>query len=271
MENLDEIINVITLIYVLIPLLALVVLFIMYLVKKMPAQDKLDKLLEFGKWYIASIALVFLVKMLENGFTERDTGIKEMQTYDKYADIILRANNIEERWKLSEYFSTVTPTNRLRDGWVEYRNTISDEYKEYKKLKIEEDSLSRKDSLNKEEKKSLVAIQQQLAPYEKSLTGTLPKEKETRENDWFVVFTTDKDLAQAQYEAKNLELAGVGEVRTIFRNNKYANVSQSFNSMPDALGYLEKFKGKVRKDAYVNRMSNWCRNISFNGTYYICN
>jgi hypothetical protein len=74
-----------------------------------------------------------------------------MEVYDKYVDVILKADNIEERWKLTEYFSVVTPSERLRERWILYRDTIKVDYYRYKELKIKEFELSNDTSASPEE------------------------------------------------------------------------------------------------------------------------
>ena len=79
---------------------------------------------ELLKWFIGSVVLVVATIIIDRGYRERTAGIQEMEVYDKYVDVILKADNIEERWKLTEYFSVVTPTERLRERWILYRDTI---------------------------------------------------------------------------------------------------------------------------------------------------
>ncbi len=104
-----------------------------------------DKWIELIKWFIASVVIVVVTLIIDTGFREREAGIKEMEVYDKYVEIILKADNIEQRWKLCEYFSIVTPTERLRLRWQAYRDTISADYFTWKKT---QDTVSLERSLN---------------------------------------------------------------------------------------------------------------------------
>lgn len=103
-----------------------------------------------------------------------------MQAFDKYVEIILRADNIEERWKLSEFFSTVTPTDRLREKWIEYKTLIHNDYDTFKQLKSKETLLKEEfskvksiDIFNK-----LIKVKKQLEPFERKLTEPLPVKPE---------------------------------------------------------------------------------------------
>lgn len=94
-----------------------------------------DKWIELIKWFISSVCVVTVTLIIDTGFKEREAGIKEIEVYDKYVDIILQADNIEQRWKLCEYFSIVTPTERLRQRWQAYKDVISKDYKDWKSKK----------------------------------------------------------------------------------------------------------------------------------------
>lgn len=89
---------------------------------------------ELFKWFMGSVVIVIVTLVIESGFKERETGIEEMKIYNEYVDIILKADNIEERWKLAEYFAVVTPTQRLRERWINYQTILVDDYKRYKGL-----------------------------------------------------------------------------------------------------------------------------------------
>jgi hypothetical protein len=155
--------------YIAIPLIAVFFLALQMIRGVVIPSESLDKILSFGKWYIASVALVFAADIVENGFTERETGIKEMKVYDEYVNTILQADNIEARWKLAEYFSVVTPTDRLRERWIAYKNSLEEDYNKFLELKEQEIQLLSMDSLNTKQKLSLAKIKQQKAVFESSL------------------------------------------------------------------------------------------------------
>ena len=92
-----------------------------------------ENIIELIKWFIGSVVIVVTTLIIDTGFREREAGVKEMEVYDKYVDIILKADNIEQRWKLCEYFSIVTPTERLRTRWQAYKDSIQDDYLSWKK------------------------------------------------------------------------------------------------------------------------------------------
>jgi hypothetical protein len=140
--------------------------------------EKYKYYISIVKWEIGSVVLVVLAGIINNGFQERNAGIQEMQAFDKYVEIILKADNIEERWKLSEFFSTVTPTERLRSKWVDYNRNIRSDYDTFKKLKESELALTEEKSLAIGKEKfqevniKLNKIRKQLEPFEKKLAST---------------------------------------------------------------------------------------------------
>lgn len=89
---------------------------IIYLIIKSKSieNDKIDKMIELGKWFIVSIAITLSTSIINDGFRERDQDIKEIGVFDKYTDIILDAEGIQKRKLLSEYFACVSPSGPIR-------------------------------------------------------------------------------------------------------------------------------------------------------------
>ena len=125
-----------------------------------------DRLVELIKWVMGSVVIVIVTLVVESGFKERETGIEEMKVYNQYVDIILKADNIEERWRLAEYFSVVTPTDRLRERWVNYQNILVPDYKRYKSLQDKEHIILNQPEIQMD---SLVVIQDE----QKQIGGSL--------------------------------------------------------------------------------------------------
>lgn len=131
-----------------------------------------EKWSDLVKWFIGSVVLVIVTLIVDKGFRERSAGIQEMQAFDRYVEIILKADNIEERWKLTEFFSTVTPTDRLREKWISYKNIIAPDYNTFKKLKEKEYTLREEINAGKKSPETLMKLNQvrkQLESYETKL------------------------------------------------------------------------------------------------------
>jgi len=137
------------------------------------------------KWIIGSGAIVWATFIIDKGFKERSAGIQEMQAFDKYVEVILEADNIEKRWKLSEFFSTVTPTDRLRDKWVEYKKLINNEYETFKRLEGEQRLETIKANTGDPEAiKRLKEIQNELEPYQQPLIEPEKIHKKAKLSDY---------------------------------------------------------------------------------------
>src|SRR6478735_1180004 len=93
-----------------------------------PNLEKTKLYFELLKWFMGSVVIVIITTIIVSSYKERTIGIQEMQAFDKYVETILKADNIEDRWKLSDFFSTVTPSDRLRNRWIEYKTKISPDY-----------------------------------------------------------------------------------------------------------------------------------------------
>lgn len=141
MESFSSLINYIALVYICLPLAFLLFIAVYYLIGKSISSGKWTSIIEFGKWYMASVAVVFIGKMVEASFTERETGIKEIAVFEKYTNIIMKADSVDLAWGLARYFSIVTPTERLRDRWRNLRDTLQVSYVEIQMLRRKKDSL----------------------------------------------------------------------------------------------------------------------------------
>jgi|GEM_PF-5869237 len=185
--------------------------------------------IEVFKWFIGSVALVIITIIIDKGFKERTAGIQEMQAFDKYVETILKADNIEDRWKLSEYFAIVTPTERLRERWLAYKDSISSDYANFRELKEKEfklkNSVSTTDSLAPIDKR-LNDIQNQLAPFEKSLTNSnVFSSAELYEENGFS-YLIKKDVSNAIISFRKSENATNG-FHMVYEIAKYLNENKS--------------------------------------------
>lgn len=202
--------------------------------------------IELLKWFIVSVALVLITMIIDKGFKERTAGVQEMQAYDKYVEIILKADNIEDRWKLSEYFSNVTPTDRLRERWIAYKDYISNDYKIFQELKKKEFELKQKDSsfiekIGSQTDLKLNAIQNKLAPFEKKLIGDINL------NETHISNSKPKDFNTAtSWEQKGFSsLINKDVISAIdaFRNSEKSY--NQFHQVYEIANYLDKNKSKL--------------------------
>ena len=107
------------------------------------AFEKYKYKVELFKWLIGSVALVVMTTIIDWGFKDRAAGLQEIEQYDKYAtELIVLNNDPVKKRMLAQFFSKVTPSEKLRDGWEKYYKEVDAEYKEFlRKDSIAQDKL----------------------------------------------------------------------------------------------------------------------------------
>jgi hypothetical protein len=94
--------------------------------------EKYKYKVELFKWLIGSVALVVMTTIIDWGFKDRSAGLQEIQQYDKYAtELIVLNNDPVKKRMLAQFFSKVTPSEKLREGWEKYYLEVDIEYKEF--------------------------------------------------------------------------------------------------------------------------------------------
>ena len=102
--------------------------------------EKFKYKVEIVKWFIGSVTLVVISMVIEWGFKDRAAGLSEIKEYDKYAtDLIILNNDPVKKRMLAQYFSKVTPSEKLREGWEAYYKEVEKEYRDF----LKQDSLAK--------------------------------------------------------------------------------------------------------------------------------
>lgn len=97
-----------------------------------PDFERLKYFIDLGKWFITSVALVLITLIIDTGFRDRNAGMQEISQYDKYVtELIVLNPNPASRRNLAQFFSFVTPSRRLRDGWKAYYKLVDPEYRAF--------------------------------------------------------------------------------------------------------------------------------------------
>jgi hypothetical protein len=111
-------------------------IFLVYFIakKKVIEPENLDKLIELGKWVVVSVALTLSTSMINDGFREREQDIKEMESFDKYTEVVLAADGAEKRKLLSEYFAAVSPEGPIKKSWESYNKLVIRQILEIKEV-----------------------------------------------------------------------------------------------------------------------------------------
>ncbi len=120
--------NILLLILTLVALGVPLVFFFMYrkMLIKEPSPELFSKMIDFLKWYITSVVLVVIVAIIDNGLKEREQGVKEMESFDNYVDIVTPTDtlSLNKRYELAKYLATVLPSKNLRERWSAYLDTL---------------------------------------------------------------------------------------------------------------------------------------------------
>lgn len=111
-------------------------------------KEKVDKLIELGKWCIISVALVTATSIVNDGFREREQDIKEMEFFNKYTEMVTNTNGLEQTWLLCEFFAAVSSQGDLKDAWNRYLMIIKPRYDEYMQNKAELAEIQKKETLS---------------------------------------------------------------------------------------------------------------------------
>lgn len=118
--------------------------------------EKYKAKIELFKWLIGSVALVLVTTVIDFGFRDRSAGLTEIQQYDKYVtELIVLNEDPGQKRMLAQFFSNVTPSEKLKAGWTNYFNQVDKEYKDYIEPILKNDSIIRKEYYSYAGKKTL--------------------------------------------------------------------------------------------------------------------
>jgi hypothetical protein len=96
----------------------------------MTPKDKIDLV----KWFLGSFVIVIITTIISYQFQDREHGLNEINQYDKYVtELIVLNKDLGKRRLLAQYFAYVTPSNKLREPWMNYYLLLDKEYKELQK------------------------------------------------------------------------------------------------------------------------------------------
>ena len=70
--------------------------------------------IDFFKWFVVSVAIVIMTKIIDSGFKDRELGIQELNEYGRYVELITDYNKVAERRLLAQFFAYVSPSDKLR-------------------------------------------------------------------------------------------------------------------------------------------------------------
>ena len=102
--------------------------------------EKYKMKMNLFKWITGTLGIAIITMIINWGFKDRAVGMDEISKYDKYTtDLLVLNDNPVKKRMLAQFFSTVTPSNKLKDGWKEYYIEVNKDYTKF----IVSDSLLR--------------------------------------------------------------------------------------------------------------------------------
>ena len=92
------------------------------------------------KWLLGTFGIATITLIINWGFKDRSVGMDEISQYDRYTtDLLVLNDNPVKKRMLAQFFATVTPSNKLKEGWKEYYIEVNKDYIKF----IQSDSIIR--------------------------------------------------------------------------------------------------------------------------------
>lgn len=236
-------------------------------------QARLDKLIEVGKWFIVSVAIVVGSAMVSDSFKERDQDVKEIEVFNKHVSTITKADGIEERWLLTEYFSFVAPAGALKTSWNDYKKELWPQVEQYRSEKARKEELEQLKKENKlltpEQEKEHAQLASSTAKQEKPLVSERQPDVVSA-LEWVIVAASDSSLLAAQDELS--KAVKISTTAKIFKTGRlFLTVIPGFANRNEALAKLPQVKQAVRADAHESLLSSWCPSYRDGVDFVECN
>jgi len=224
---------------------------------------RLDKLIDVGKWFIASVAVIVAASVVSDSFKERETEIKELDFFDKYTATVTKADGIPERRLLAEYFATVAPSGEFRDAWKAYEAIIDKQETTTKQAIAARTELEKIPNPTDAQKQQRIELSQLIETQQKPLVSPAVSNAPV---EWFVIAGTDESLPDAKAELEKVRPTN-GDARIYEIGTNYITLIPHFASRDDALKRLTAVQ-KIRSDAFVQKSS--CTNLREMADYVLC-
>lgn len=81
------------------------------------------------KWFINTVVIGLLTFFFTWILNERKQGVEEIKVYNTYVDLVTKVDGLAERRLLAEFFSNVTVSSKLKEGWEDYYKILDKQYK----------------------------------------------------------------------------------------------------------------------------------------------
>jgi hypothetical protein len=92
---------------------------------KESSKNRIDLL----KWFINTVVIGLLTFFFTWVLNERKQGVEEIKVYNTYIELVTKVDGLAERRLLAEFFSNVTVSSKLKEGWEDYYIILDKQYK----------------------------------------------------------------------------------------------------------------------------------------------
>ncbi|WP_410498670.1 SPOR domain-containing protein [Chitinibacter sp. S2-10] len=251
--------------FILASLLGVVTVYLLIMNKNVD-NERIDKIIDIGKWFIVSVAITLSATIVNDGFREREQDIKEMEIFDKYVATILESNSLEKRKLLCEYFASVSPEGAMKQSWKQYEKIVDQHIYEDKK------------DINKIveiDKKIETGVATDLDKQQKAIL----EEKSKIRNQSLVLREDEKKMVIIAGGDKSVELANdeIKKVKALNysgiiykKGGSYRTVVGPFPDEGIMIAALGELKEKVNKTAYPVDVRVWCQSPEEKPDYIAC-
>jgi len=201
--------------------------------------ERLKIWIDLGKWFVVSVGLVIMTQIIDSGFKDREVGINEIKEYDKYVSVVTDNNKIAERRLLAQYFAHITPSDKLREGWLNYYKSVDEEYEKTKILlnaKNEElKNISTSNILSESQKLKIDVLKTEIEKLDDELTPTFQSngayDAAQRWEELGFKYLIDKSITEAIKAFENSENSlnsyhQVYEIANFLKKQKASAVSE---------------------------------------------
>jgi hypothetical protein len=203
-----------------------------------------SKRIDLLKWFINTVVIGLLTFFFTWVLNERKQGVEEIKVYNTYVELVTKVDGLAERRLLAEFFSNVTVSNKLKEGWENYYDILDEQYK------IE---LAKQDSIiNKIDSSTIkgkVELENALLVKNKikntGLTSPIIPTKNISSNNYELALKNELEGFNYLLE-KNIEDA-------ISAFSRSENAYNSFHQVYEIAKYLKDKKDLIRDDKFWQR------------------
>jgi hypothetical protein len=98
------------------------------------SEEKLKIWIGFTKFLLGTFALGLVTTLINSAIQTREVELKEQEQVGQFLQHALK-EDVGIRRRFAQYFSTVTRSDKLREGWVRYSAMVDQEYQDTREEK----------------------------------------------------------------------------------------------------------------------------------------